>query len=273
MPRSVSRASIATHIPTIACISSSLFLLALALPRPAFAHDTWLLMKDYVVKPSVQPALLPISSHVFTVPGKDFIPQDKVTSATLTGPDGVERQATPAGSDGYQSSTPLETKGSYLAVVKQQAGFYSKTPDGGVTKNKKDAPGAVDCRYSEKHAKALFTVGAPGGDVHAKTLGLPMELVPLQNPATLKVGALLDVKVLFDGKPAASTVVFGTYAGFSDMSGTFAYTTSTDKEGIAKIKLIKSGTWLLLAKREQSYKDPTVCDKQTFAGSLTFQVK
>ena len=74
-----------------------------------------------------------------------------------------------------------------------------------------------------------------------------------------------------DGKPA-STIVYGTYAGFSEDPGTFAYATST-KEGIAKIKLLKSGTWLLLAKQESAYRDPSVCDKQTYAGSLTFQVK
>jgi hypothetical protein len=92
-------------------------------------------------------------------------------------------------------------------------------------------------------------------------------------PTTLKAGSMLDVKVFFDGKPAASTVVFGTYAGFSDIPGTFAYTTSTNKEGIAQIKLIKSGAWLLMSKREQGYKDPAVCDKQALAGSMTFQVK
>ena len=34
-----------------------------------------------------------------------------------------------------------------------------------------------------------------------RTLGLPLEIVPLQNPFSLKVGATLRVKVLFQQKP------------------------------------------------------------------------
>jgi uncharacterized GH25 family protein len=251
------------------------FIAALGLPfvaqSRAFAHDAWAIMKDFAVKPSGQATVQPISSHVFVVPGKDFMAQDKVASAALVSPDGTEQAAT-ATADGYASGD-LKAKGTYLAVVKQQPGFYSSTPDGGVPKNKKDAPGAVNCRYSEKHAKALFTVGASGGDGYAKVLGLPMEIVPLQDPSTLKAGAMFEVKVLFDGKPAGSTVVYGTYAGFSDVPGTFAYTTSTNKEGIAKIKLLKKGVWLLLTKRDEPYKDASVCDKQAYSGALTFQVK
>lgn len=156
--------------------------------------------------------------------------------------------------------------------MKQQPGFYSKTPDGGVPKSKKDAPGAIDCRFSEKHAKALFTAGGPDGTAYGKVLGLPVELVPVQDPATLKAGDVLEVKVLMGGKPV-STVVYGTYAGFSADKGTFAYATSTSKEGIARVKLLKSGTWLLLAKQDEPYRDPATCDKQAYAGSLTFQVK
>jgi uncharacterized GH25 family protein len=254
-------------------IFSLSLLVAVIQTAPAYAHDGWVLMKDYVVKPSTQATMNPVSSHVFVVPGKDFMTHDKVASATFVGPDGAEIESTPVETDAYLSSSALKTKGSYLAVVKQQGGFYSKTPDGGVTKNKKEAPGAVECRFSEKHSKAIFTVGGSGGNSYAKELGLPMEIIPLQDPTTVKVGGGLEVKVIFDGKPAPYTVVFGTYAGFSDIPGTFAYTTSTNKDGIATIKLIKSGTWLLLAKREQSYKDPSVCDKQAYAGSLTFRSK
>jgi uncharacterized GH25 family protein len=263
----------ALAFPKFPRIFSFSLLFAVVQSAPAYAHDSWLLMKDYLVKPGTQATLNPISSHVFVVPGKDFMPVDKVASATIIGPDNTEVPATPAGTDAYQSASALKTKGTYLAVVKPTGGFYSKTPDGGVPKNKKEAPGAVDCRFAEKHNKAIFTVGSSGGSSFTKELGLPMEIVPLQDPTTLKAGSFLEVKVLFDGKPAASTVVFGTYAGFSDVPGTFAYTTTTNKEGIAKIKIIKSGTWLLLAKREQNYKDPAVCDKQAFAGSLTFLTK
>jgi len=52
-----------------------------------------------------------------------------------------------------------------------------------------------------------------------------------------------------------------------------ADTTYTDKEGVAKIKLLKSGTWLLLVKQEMAYPDAAECDKKSCAATLTFQVR
>ena len=68
------------------------------------------------------------------------------------------------------------------------------------------------------------------------------------------------------------TVIFGTYDTFTDEANTFGYTTRTDKEGIANIKLIHNGTWLLIAKDEAPYPDTSVCDLQRWAATLTFYV-
>ncbi|MGQ9922299.1 MAG: DUF4198 domain-containing protein [Desulfobacca sp.] len=52
-------------------------------------------------------------------------------------------------------------------------------------------------------AKTLF---APGAAV-TKPLGLPLEIVPLQDPLTLPPGQELPVQVLFSGQPLANTRV------------------------------------------------------------------
>ncbi|NJL58947.1 MAG: DUF4198 domain-containing protein [Desulfobacteraceae bacterium] len=131
---------------------------------------------------------------------------------------------------------------------------------------------AIECRFSEKYAKSLFTVGTAGGHAFSKVLGHTMEIVPLNDPATLKEGDELSVKVLLEGKPA-STYIYGTYAGFSKEANTFGYTTRTDKDGVAKIRLIRSGTWLLVVKQEMPYPDTAECDKKSCAATLTFQIK
>jgi uncharacterized GH25 family protein len=238
-----------------------------------YAHDTWIIMQNYTMDKSITAVFSIANAHSFVIPGKKLLPRDQVDKAFFLDPDGKEIPAVAGADDSFQSKTVLKTPGSYVAVVKKQGGFSSKTTDGYKRgKNKKDLKDVLECNYSEKYAKALFTAGTPGGKSFSQVIGHPIEIVPLQDPAKLKKGDILTVKILFQGKPAR-TNVYGTYAGFSEESGTFAYTTSTDKDGIAKIKLINEGTWLLLVKQETVYPDATVCDKQSCTASLTFRVR
>jgi uncharacterized GH25 family protein len=168
---------------------------------------------------------------------------------------------------------PFSAPTTFRPAALPRNGFSTKTTEGYQQgKTKKDVDDAVLCRYSQKFAKAVFTVGRPGGETVSKPLGHAMEIVPLKDPATLKAGDVLPVKVIVEGKPAR-TFVYGTYAGFSEFSNTFAYTTRTDKEGIARIKLIHDGAWVLIAKQEEAYPDTTECDKRAWAASLTFEIR
>jgi len=253
-------------------LASAVWLLAVHVPA-GHAHDMWINMQDYALGKS-KPAVLSVASaHHFVVPGGDLMARAQVDKVVFYSPDGKEVPAAPRGDTEYQSKSPLEAPGTYMAVAVPQNGFVSLTPEGRQRgKTKKDLKDVVECRYSEKSAKALFTVGAPGGSAFSRPLGHKLEIIPLKDPATLKAGEDLPVKVLFKGQPAR-TYVYGTYAGFSNESSVFAYTVQTDKEGIAKVKLIKPGTWLLLVKQEMPYPDATVCDTLAYAAALTFQVR
>jgi len=240
----------------------------------ALAHDTWVFMKDYTLTKPATAALGVVSSHVFIIPAKEFVTPDKVEKVFFLGPDGSETAAIPAEKNAFQSKNALKTSGTHLAVAVSPPGFSSKTTEGYKQgKTKKDLKDVVSCSYSEKFSKALFTVGAAGGDVFSKTLGHSLEIIPLQDPTSMKVGDVVSIKVLSQGKPLPSTTVSGVYAGFSEEPATFAYTTSTNKEGIAKIKLIHNGTWLLLVKQKSDYPDTTVCDTKSFSAALTFNVR
>ena len=67
----------------------------------------------------------------------------------------------------------------------------------------------------------------------------------MENPNKLVGnGQYLTVKVLFKNEPLASLKVYGSYAGFSN-NGDYAFVTTTNKDGLAKIKLSHSGYWIL----------------------------
>lgn len=239
----------------------------------AVAHDTWGVMPSYKLKAGQAAEMDVVSSHLFCVPAdaKTLVESDTLAQVIFKGPAG-DTLGLASPDKTFKSAKTFKASGTYLAVAVSKPGFKSKTTDGYKTGTKKDFSDVIECSYSEKFAKAIFTVGAAGGKAWGQELGHKLEIVPLQDPATLKAGDTLQIKVLFEGKPFATTVS-GTYAGFSEEQNTWAYTTSSNKEGIAKIKLVHGGAWLLVVKQKLDYPDKTVADKLAYSAALTFSVK
>ena len=228
----------------------------------AQAHDTWVTPSVFQAVKGKTPDYTVANSHHFPASAEDTMAADRLDKLFAVGPDGKP----------VSQNASLSQTGTYVAVAVPVNGFATKTPDGYQRgKNKTQVDNPILCRKSMKFAKSIFTVGPASGDAWGKSLGHAMEIVPLKDPATLKAGDVLEVKVLLDGKPSR-TFVFGTYAGFSTESNTFGYTTRTDKKGVARIKLIHGGPWLLIAKVEAPYPDPETCDAQRWAATLTFNV-
>ncbi len=226
------------------------------------AHDTWVTPSVFKAVKGTAPDYTVSNSHHFPASAEDAMAPDRLDKLFVVGPDGKEVAGTAS----------LSKAGTYVAVAVPVNGFATKTPEGYQRgKNKTQVDNPILCSKSMKFAKSIFTVGAAGGDAWGKSLGHAMEIIPLKDPAALKAGDILEVKVLLDGKPAR-TFVFGTYDGFSPEANTFGYTTRTDKKGVARIKLIHNGSWLLIAKVEEPFADPEICDAQRWAATLTFNV-
>lgn len=246
-----------SHIFCIAILT-----LSVCFSSPLQAHDTLLVMDTYQASLNSTPGLKVFSTHNFLPPEESLMSPDRLKEVFFISPS----------SGRLSQDAKLGEQGTYLCLAVPVNGFATKTPDGYQRgKNKKEVDNPVLCSSSIKYAKAVFTVGKAGGDAYAKALGHEIEIIPLKDPSTLKTGDTLPVKVIKEGQPAR-TYVYGTYDTFSDEKDTFGYTTRTDKQGIAKIKLIHDGTWVLIAKIEEPYPDSAVCDTQRWAASLTFYV-
>ncbi|GAH83591.1 unnamed protein product, partial [marine sediment metagenome] len=104
-------------------------------------------------------------------------------------------------------------------------------------------------------------------------VGDPLEITSLKNPKLLKKDDIFPVKVIFDGKAIPNVDVRATYAGFSDKPNTFAFSTKTDEKGVARIKILKKGKWVVNVLHEVPYPDPEECDKYRYNYCFTFEVK
>jgi hypothetical protein len=84
-----------------------------------------------------------------------------------------------------------------------------------------------------------------------RSLGLPLELVPEQNPYRLRPGAALTVRVLRQGQPAAGTLVrVWQVAGPTPPAGTPAvatFTTRANAQGRVLLRVPGPGPYLLAA--------------------------
>ena len=125
-------------------------------------------------------------------------------------------------------------------------------------------------RY-HKHVKAVVQVGLTRTDHFASQLGYPAEIIPLDNPYTLKRGETLRVRTLVNGAPVANQFVL--YGGRTSTGGRIAQRgTRSDSSGIARIPLQVHGTWYVKFIHMTRVERDTV-DYESAWASLTFQLR
>ena len=125
-------------------------------------------------------------------------------------------------------------------------------------------------RYS-KHVKTIFQAGDKQTDSFKTILGYPVEIVPQNNPYSLKAGGTLSILCLKDGKPLVNQVVS---SGREDGASKLVVGTSvrTDKKGIAKIKIDGIGKWYAKFINMTRIKDTKVNYESKWA-TLTFEIR
>lgn len=223
----------------------------------AQAHTLWLNATDFT--PTL--AETSKSTNIFLGWGHDFPVQDFLKTSNLEDyyfvtPNGKKKPLTPIAQEGFLEAEMKCTKeGTYLVVANKKA----------YTRNK-----VTRIAF----AKAVVNVNHKAGDI-SKPMGQQLEIIPLKNPGSLKMGDYLPVKVLFNSQPLPYAEVFANYAGFSTDSAS-AYVIHANKEGVAKIRLIKDGDWKIELEHEipdtRKDKDPA-SETLRLISSFTFEVR
>lgn len=255
------------------CILIVLFLIVIPQAR---AHNLWLGLDHY--RHSIGETATVFLYLAHSLPFADPAKPEKMETFFYLTPSGDKKTFDLKEPDPesifYEVGVPLNLReeGTYLAAVAMKPVFVSVTPEGRKRKSKKELPDAISCRYVQFSAKAIFHAGKPAGDAYRTVLGQAMEIVPQKDPGLLKVGDCLPVKILLCGKPLAGEFVYGTYVGFSTREE-YAYTTKTDHDGIAMIRITTPGIWWVKVPYKKPHEDKSECDVDQYAAILTFEVR
>ena len=177
---------------------------------------------------------------------------------------------TTAETGGHQvaASTPFRDDGHLLIAARYDNGFWTKLANG-ETRNvtKRLVAGARESMWSGKFAKAVSGPGAP----FSRVLGHDLELVPLSDPALVKPGETLKLRVLFHGKPLpGATVERGD--GVTALAETDIPTFTADADGVASVPIVRSGAHLIVVDhRVMPSQTPDQADADLFNATLWFR--
>ncbi len=136
-------------------------------------------------------------------------------------------------------------------------------------KRKKELTKDVRERYS-KHVKMIFQAGDKQTVNYKTALGYPIEIIPQTNPYGLKTGDTFEFLCVKDGKALANQFVMtGRDENGNLVTGE---NVRTDKNGIAKIKLVGAGKWYVKFIQMTRLKDPKINCESKWA-TLTFEIR
>ena len=254
-----------SHFASVTC---SLLLAMLLFPLAAHAHFPWVNLTDYTPDKGAGLSLTIGWGHHYPLGG--FLKESALEDISLIGPGKTTSKIIYNSEVELQSERGLSQEGTYIVAAQRKAGFYTKTAQGGKPISKKGLDDVIRCSYSHMCMKAVANVGK--GTQVDTVVGHPIEIIPLQNPVNLKAGDYLPIRVLLDGKPYSGDV-FATYMGFSTEKNTFAYATTTDKKGHARIRILEQGIWMIKVAHQIPFPDPQECDVQSYIGTLTLKVE
>jgi uncharacterized GH25 family protein len=119
-----------------------------------------------------------------------------------------------------------------------------------------------------RYAKSLVLAGAPSASDSDRAIGFPFELVAERNPYQLTVGDELAVRLTYQEKPLAGTLV----AAINRAAPADKLTTRTDSQGRARFRLPRAGAWLIKAVHIVPAPPDSGVEWASLWASLTFEL-
>lgn len=179
-------------------------------------------------------------------------------------------------------STPLANEGTYLLVMQSNNEFsdlraekfndFLKEEELDDAYAQRVKTNTLEKNGTELYArctKLLVQVGEKTDNTFRKETGLPVEIIPEQNPYALKVGSPIQYKILFQGKPlfGAKVRVWNNYNNRTTVQDIYS-----QQDGMISTHISNPGMWMVSFVKMVPSKDPKA-DWQSYWASLVFGVK
>jgi len=269
-------------------LSLKSILLTVVIGTPALvaaAHEFWLAPPQYFVAVGQQIRLQ-------TWVGEDFAGQrwagksNRITRFVHAGPAGMEDlTASATQADTLQTALTFTQPGMHVVALATNDAYLEQTAEQFNTYLKEEGLDNVlvlrqqrtelnkSAREAyQRCAKTLVQAGKINSRdtarAYARPMGLPLELVPEQNPYLLRPGAVLTVRVVQDGKPISGALVQvwqhppGQKTKISRLYSNLS--------GRILLRLSTPGSYLLSTVRMTATTDRTRADWHSTWASLTF---
>lgn len=124
--------------------------------------------------------------------------------------------------------------------------------------------------YYQRCVKTILQVGSKYDDSYKKETNLPLDIIPEINPYQLKKKQLMNVKILFNKKPLASSYVV---IWQRVKNHTFKGYRQTDENGMTTFPVIKSGNWMVSTVKMIHLENNPKAQWQSYWGSCTWGYK
>ena len=261
-------------------------LLSLITAGTLAAHDLFLRAENYFVAPDTD-VRLDVLNGTFSK-SENAVTRDRLRDLSVVTADGVGSPLDRAGwaetGDTSVITVRVGSSGTYVigasllprAIALDAKDFNTYLAGDGIPdvlaarrrSGELDKPARE--RYS-KHVKALVQVGATRTSGYGAELGYPAELVPLNNPYSLRVGSNLRVRAVVEGEAVPNQIVI---AGGRTPSGAriAQRTVRTNRDGIASIRIGSRGVWYVKFIHMERAVSDTV-DYESKWATMTFGVR
>jgi uncharacterized GH25 family protein len=260
--------------PALVAFALVLAALALLAAVPARGHDFWIEPSTYRPAPG---QLVTLRHRVGQSFLGDPVPRDPelLLRFVTVGSDGEQRVPGVDGVDpaglarapeqgtlvvGYESRGSLvELDAGKLALYADQEGVGRQLPAGWQSRT------IMKDRFARSVKSLLVPAGASSAGFD-RVIGLPLELVPLADPASLVAGGPLPLRLLWKGRPAVNMQV----TALSRLDPAHPIAARTGGDGRVELVLPRGGEWLVKAVKILPASDRTV-DFESVWSSLTFR--